>query len=52
MLGISLREIVTKVASGTTGKASGLKEYELNLMVTLKLRDELKNRGYEVIMIR
>ena len=41
-----------KVASGTTGVATGIPEYQLTLQVTLKLRDELEARGYEVLMIR
>lgn len=41
-----------KVAGGTTGVSSGLAEYELDLEVALKLRDELESRGYQVIMCR
>ena len=41
-----------KVTSGTSGCVSGWDEYELNLVVALKLRDELRSRGYEVVMVR
>lgn len=45
-------EMKAKVASGTSGKWSGLAEYKLTLAVSLKLRDVLIGMGYNVIMIR
>ena len=41
-----------KVTGGTVGRTTGLAEYELNLMVAMKLQVELENRGYTVIMTR
>ncbi len=45
-------EMKAKVSSGTSGVSTGKPEYQLNLEVALKLRDELESRGYDVIMTR
>lgn len=41
-----------KVSSGATGCVTKQYEYVLNLEVSLKLKDELLARGYQVVMIR
>lgn len=51
-LGPGSTEMKAKLSSGTQGVATGIPEYELNLAVALKLRDELISRGYGVVMIR
>ena len=41
-----------KVSRGTRGCVSDWWEYELNLVVAMKLKEELIARGYQVVMIR
>ena len=45
-------EMKAKCSTGTQGSYSGVPEYQLNLEVSLQLRDELKQRGYQVVMTR
>lgn len=41
-----------KASTGTRGSFSGLPEYQLNLDVSLLLKDILERRGYQVVMTR
>lgn len=45
-------EMKAKATTGTQGSFSGKTEYELNLEISLLLREELEARGYEVILTR
>lgn len=41
-----------KATGGTAGVYSGLAEYELNLEISLQLRDKLEAQGYDVMLTR
>ena len=45
-------EMKTKATGGTYGRFSGVPEYQLNLDISLALRDALKEKGYQIIMTR
>lgn len=45
-------EMKARVTGGTTGRTTGVAEYQLNLEVAKKLRNELENRGYTVVITR
>ncbi len=45
-------EMKARIVTGTTGRTTGLPEYELNLNVALLLQEELLMRGYQVVMTR
>lgn len=45
-------EMKVRCTTGTTGNYTGLEEYQLNLDVSMKLRDILEARGYRVVMTR
>lgn len=51
-VGPGASEMKAKVAGGTRGQWTNIPEYELTLSVSLKLQQELLNRGYQVLMIR
>ena len=51
-IGPNAAETKARVSDGTAGVVTGIPEYELNLTVSLLLRDELEARGYRVVLTR
>lgn len=45
-------ETKAKATTGTTGRFTGIPEYQLNLDISLMLAEELRSRGYEVVLAR
>lgn len=51
-LGPGSSEYKAADTSGTSGISTGVQEYELNLDISIQLKEELENRGYTVLMTR
>lgn len=51
-IGPGSSEMKAKCTSGTRGSFTGIPEYQLNLNVSLQLKDVLEQRGYRVVMTR
>lgn len=51
-IGPDASEMKAKVAGGTSGISTKVPEYQLTLDISLLLKQELTERGYQVIMIR
>lgn len=51
-VGPGASEQKARVTGGTTGRFTGIPEYECNLQVALLLREVLESRGYRVVLTR
>lgn len=51
-IGPDSKTMKAKMPEGAVGAATGVEEYELTLTVAQKLEQQLKQLGYEVVMIR
>lgn len=51
-MGPGSSEMKAKATSGTSGRFTGVPEYELVLNISIQLRAELESRGYEVLLTR
>lgn len=51
-IGPGAEEMKMKVAAGTTGVKTGVRESQLNLEIALLLEEELERRGYRIIQVR